>query len=150
MKAIVTTKYGPPEVLELREVEKPTPGDNEVRIKIHASTVTAGDCEMRSLKLPLGYQLVLRMGFGFTKPRREIPGSEVAGEIEAIGKDVKKLKIGDQVFGTYLRQQFPGVLGPSQLGAESDSLFRYPLYTPGATRTVSPSDAASMPWRMVG
>jgi len=99
MKAVVTTKYGPPEVLELREVEKPTPEDNQVRIKIHATTVTAGDCEMRSLKLPLGYQLVLRMGFGFRRPRREIPGTEVAGEIEAIGKDVKKFKVGDQVFG---------------------------------------------------
>jgi len=99
MKAVVTTKYGPPEVLELREVEKPTPSDNEVRIKIHATTVTAGDCEMRSLKLPLGYQLVLRMGFGFRGPRKEIQGTEVAGEIEAVGKDVTKFKVGDQIFG---------------------------------------------------
>jgi NADPH:quinone reductase-like Zn-dependent oxidoreductase len=100
MKAVVTTKYGPPDVLELQEVEKPTPKDNEVLIKIYATTVTAGDCEMRSLELPLGYQLVMRMGFGIRGPRYKIPGSEVAGKIEAIGKDVKQLQVGDQVFGS--------------------------------------------------
>ena len=100
MKAVVTTKYGPPEVLELHEVEKPSPKDNEVLIKIHATTVTAGDCEMRSLELPLGYQLVMRMGFGVRAPRRKIPGSELAGEIEAVGKDVKLFHEGDQVFGS--------------------------------------------------
>ena len=99
MKAIINEKYGPPEVLQLVELEKPVPKENEVLIKIFATTVTAGDCEMRSLKLPLGYQLVLRMGFGFRGPRNIKTGTEVAGEIEAIGKDVKKLKIGDQVFG---------------------------------------------------
>ena len=99
MKAVITTKYGPPDVLEIREVEKPTPKDNEVLIKIYATTVTAGDCELRSLKLPLGYQLMLRMGFGFTKPRNKIPGTEVAGEIEAVGKAVKQFNVGDQVFG---------------------------------------------------
>jgi len=100
MKAIVTTKYGPPEVLQLQEVDKPTPRDNEVLVKIYATTVTAGDCEMRSLNLPFAYQLMLRAGFGITKPRNKIPGSEVAGEIEAVGKDVKQLKVGDQVFGS--------------------------------------------------
>jgi hypothetical protein len=87
MKAVVTTKYGPPDVLELQKVEKPTPKDNKVLIKIYATTVTAGDCEMQSLKLPLGYQLMLRMGFGFRRPRKKIPGTEVAGEVEAIGKN---------------------------------------------------------------
>jgi NADPH:quinone reductase-like Zn-dependent oxidoreductase len=99
MKAVITTKYGPPEVLEIREVEKPVPKDNEVLIKIYATTVTAGDVEMRSLELPFLYQLVLRLGFGFTKPRNKIPGTELAGEIEAVGKDVKRFKEGDQVFG---------------------------------------------------
>jgi NADPH:quinone reductase-like Zn-dependent oxidoreductase len=99
MKAVITTKYGPPEVLEVREVEKPTPKDNEVLVKIYATTVTAGDCELRSLKLPFLYQLMLRMGFGFTKPRNKIPGTELAGEIETVGKDVKRFKEGDQVFG---------------------------------------------------
>ena len=100
MKAVVTTRYGPPEVLELQEVEKPTPKDNEILVKIYATTVTKGDCEMRSLELPLGYQLILRMGFGFTRPRNKIPGTELAGEIEAVGTNVKKFKVGDQVFGS--------------------------------------------------
>jgi len=100
VKVIVTTKYGPPDVLQLQEVEKPTPKADEVLIRIYATTVTAGDCEMRSLQLPLGYQLMLRLGFGITRPRNKIPGTEVAGEIEALGKDVKKFKVGDQVFGS--------------------------------------------------
>lgn len=99
MKAVITTKYGPPEVLEIRDVEKPVPGDDDILIRIHATTVTAGDCEIRSLKLPLGYQLILRMGFGFTKPRNKIPGTEVAGEIEAVGREVTQFSVGDQVFG---------------------------------------------------
>ena len=99
-KAVIATEYGPPEFLELQEVETPTPKDNEVLIKIYATTVTAGDCEMRSLKLPLGYQLMLRLGFGITRPRNEIPGTELAGEIEAVGKDVKLFNEGDQVFGS--------------------------------------------------
>jgi len=100
MKAIVYEKYGPPDVLQIKEVEKPTPKDNEILIRIYATTVTAGDCEMRSLKLPLGYQLILRLGFGFRGPRNIKTGSEVAGEIEATGKDVKQFKVGDQVFGS--------------------------------------------------
>ncbi|MFQ5942346.1 MAG: alcohol dehydrogenase catalytic domain-containing protein [Anaerolineales bacterium] len=90
MKAVVTTNYGPPEVLQIQEVEIPDPKDNEVLIKIYATTVTAGDCELRSLDLPLGYQLMLRAGFGFRRPRNEIPGTEVAGEIESIGKDARQ------------------------------------------------------------
>ena len=100
MKMIVFTKYGPPDVLQLREVEKPTPKDNEVLIRIFATTVTAGDSEMRSLKVPLGMQLILRMGFGFRGPRNIKTGSELAGEIEAVGKDVKLFNEGDQVFGS--------------------------------------------------
>jgi NADPH:quinone reductase-like Zn-dependent oxidoreductase len=100
MKAIVWTKYGPPEVLELREVEKPIPKDNEVLIKVHATTVTAGDCEMRSLNMPLILSLPMRMWIGFLKPRETtIPGTEIAGEIESVGKDVKDFKVGDKVFG---------------------------------------------------
>ncbi len=101
MKAIVWTKYGPPDVLELREVEKPTPKDNEVLIKIHATTVTAGDCELRSLKLPIYISLPLRIWLGFREPRSNtIPGTELAGKIEAVGKYIKKFKVGDQVFGS--------------------------------------------------
>ena len=101
MKAIVWTKYGPPEVLELREVEKPVPNDNEVLIRIHATTVTAGDCEMRSLKFPIYLSLPMRLWKGFLKPKENsIMGTELAGEIEEIGKDVKKFKVGDRVFGS--------------------------------------------------
>ena len=100
MKAIIWTKYGPPEVLELREVEKPVPKDHEVRIKIHATTVTAGDCEMRSLNMPIYLSLPMRMWIGFLKPRgTTIPGTELAGEIEAIGKGVNDFIVGDKVFG---------------------------------------------------
>jgi len=100
MKAIVWTKYGPPDVLQLKEVEKPTPKDNEVLIRIHATTVTAGDCELRSLRFSLFLRLIMRLGFGFRKPKRiTILGSELAGEIESVGKDVKLLRKGDQVFG---------------------------------------------------
>ncbi len=101
MKAIVWTKYGPPDVLELREVEKPAPKDNEVLIRIHATTVTAGDCELRSLKFPIYLSLPMRLWRGFLKPRENsILGTELAGEIEVVGKDVKRFKEGDQVFGS--------------------------------------------------
>ena len=100
MRAIVTTKYGPPDVLQLQEVEKPTPKEDEVLIRIRATTVTAGDCELRSLNVPLGMQLMMRAGFGFRRPRFKIPGTELAGEIEAVGVDVTEFKVGDQVFGS--------------------------------------------------
>lgn len=98
MKAIVCTRYGPPEVLQLREVEKPTPKDNEVLIRVHAATVTMGDCELRSLKLPLLWKVVIRIGFGFRAPRRKILGQELAGEVESVGSAVTRFKKGDQVF----------------------------------------------------
>src|SRR5688500_10331453 len=101
MKAIVWTKYGPPEVLRLEEVEKPTPKANEVLIRIYATTVTAGDCEARNLKIPILFRLPMRMYVGLRKPKRiTILGQELAGEIESVGKDVKLFKAGDQVFAT--------------------------------------------------
>src|SRR2546428_7934241 len=98
MKAIICTRYGPPEVLELREVEKPTPKANEVLIRVLAATVTKGDCELRSLKLPLLWKLLLRIGFGIRAPRKKILGQELAGEIELVGTTVKLFKKGEQVF----------------------------------------------------
>lgn len=99
MKAIVWTKYGPPDVFQLREVEKPVPNENEVLIKIYATTVTAGDYELRGLKFPILFQFPMRIYLGFSKPKRvTILGQEVAGEIEAVGKNVTQFKPGDQVF----------------------------------------------------
>jgi NADPH:quinone reductase-like Zn-dependent oxidoreductase len=100
MKAIVWTKYGPPEVLQLREVEKPRPQDDEVLIKIHATTVTVGDCEMRRLKYPTLTRLIMRMYIGFREPKRiTVLGMELSGQVEAAGKDVTKFQKGDEVFG---------------------------------------------------
>jgi NADPH:quinone reductase-like Zn-dependent oxidoreductase len=98
MKAIVCTKYGSPDVLQLQELEKPTPGDHEVLIKIHCATVTAGDCEMRRFDIPRWIWLPLRLYMGILKPRIKILGQELAGEIEATGKAVTQFKKGDAVF----------------------------------------------------
>lgn len=101
MKAVVWTAYGPPEVLQLRDVEMPVPRDNEVLIKIHATTVTKGDCEIRSLDLPVYLGLPIRLWRGLTKPRATtIMGTELAGEIEAMGQGVTRFKVGDKVFGS--------------------------------------------------
>ncbi len=90
--------YGPPEVLELREVAKPSPKDNEILIKIHATTVTSADWRMRSLSMPAGFGLMARLIFGVLRPRNPILGTELAGEIVSLGKSVSKFKVGDQVF----------------------------------------------------
>jgi NADPH:quinone reductase-like Zn-dependent oxidoreductase len=101
MKSIVWTNYGPADVLRLTEVQIPTPKDNEVLIRIHATTVTAGDCEMRRLEFPFMFQFALRVYNGFRKPKRITTlGQELAGEIEEVGKDVGLFKKGDQVFAT--------------------------------------------------
>jgi NADPH:quinone reductase-like Zn-dependent oxidoreductase len=100
MKAIIYQKYGPPEVLQLTEVTKPAPRDNEVLIKVHAATVTAGDVNMRGFTfVPPGFGFLPRLMFGLQQPKKPILGTEVAGEIEAVGQDVKLFKPGDQVFG---------------------------------------------------
>ncbi len=98
MKAIVYTHYGPPDVLQLTEVEKPTPRDHEVLIRIYATTVTTADCELRSLHLPMWLRLPIRLYLGLIRPRNIILGQELAGEIEAVGSRVTRLRKGDQVF----------------------------------------------------
>jgi NADPH:quinone reductase-like Zn-dependent oxidoreductase len=100
MKAIVCMQYGPPEVLQLKEVEKPTPQHKEVLIKIYATAVTASDSLMRRSDLPFLFSLMRGLGAGLTKPRKSIPGFVVAGEVEAVGKNVTLFKRGDQVYGS--------------------------------------------------
>jgi NADPH:quinone reductase-like Zn-dependent oxidoreductase len=99
MKAIVYTKYGPPDVLQLKEVEKPTPKENEVLIRVHATTATLYDCWARSSTAPPGFWLFSRIGSGLRTPKQPVLGTELAGEIEAVGKGVTLFKKGDQVFG---------------------------------------------------
>ena len=98
MKAVVYEQYGPPEVLQFREVEKPVPKDSEVLIKTHAATVTTGDWRLRSLNAPYGFRFLMRLMFGFSRPKQPVLGSELAGVVEAVGKDVRKFKVGDPVF----------------------------------------------------
>ncbi len=107
MKAVICTKYGPPEVLQLREVDKPIPKDNEVLIKIHATAVTASDCVIRGLQMPgaPGFlkkhlmRLMVRLFMGFSKPRNAIIGLVLSGEIESVGKNIAQFSKGDEVYG---------------------------------------------------
>jgi NADPH:quinone reductase-like Zn-dependent oxidoreductase len=107
MKAVIYTEYGPPEVLQLKELEKPAPRDHEILIRNHATTINIGDLWARNFKeitpsrftMPFPLWLPSRIYFGLTKPRINILGSEFAGEVEAVGRDVKRFKKNDQVFG---------------------------------------------------
>jgi len=101
MKAIVYTKYGAPDILQVKEVEKPKPKDDEILIKIHAAEATKADCELRSFKFAVKwFWLPLRIATGLTRPKNQVLGGYFAGEIESVGKDVSKFKKGDRVFGT--------------------------------------------------
>lgn len=99
MKAVVYERYGPPDVLHLKDVPKPIPKDNEVLIRIRATTVTSADWRARSLEMPAGFGALGRLAFGLSKPRQPILGSEFAGDVEAVGKAVSTFKVGDAVFG---------------------------------------------------
>ena len=93
MKAIVYTKYGPPDVLQLKDVEKPTPKDNEVLVKVHAASVNSSDWELLR-----GTPFVTRL-WGLLRPRYKILGSDIAGRVEAVGRSAKQFQPGDEVFG---------------------------------------------------
>lgn len=99
MRAMVCKRYGPPEVLELQQLDMPVPKTGEILIKVHASTVTAGDCEIRSFKFPVLLWIPLRLFFGVRKPRMNILGQEFAGEIESVGNGQTLFKKGDRVYG---------------------------------------------------
>ncbi len=102
MKAFIYKRYGPPEVLEMSDVPKPIPGDHELLIRVRAATVSAADWRVRSLKMPPGFGFLGRLVFGIRVPRQQILGTELAGDVEAVGKAVTSFKVGDQVFA------FPG------------------------------------------
>jgi len=102
MKAIVYTKYGTPDVLQLKEVVKPIPKKNEILIKVKATTVTIADIRSRSFTVPPAFWLPARIKLGFRQPKKEILGMELAGEVESVGKEVKRFKEGDQVFAASL------------------------------------------------
>lgn len=110
MKAVVYEKYGPPEVLQLREIVKPVPKDHEVLVKVHATTVTIGDSIMRSFRLPYPWwqKIIARFMLGVTGPRRKILGMELAGNIEATGKAVTRFKPGDAIFASTFGTGFGG------------------------------------------
>src|SRR5512137_1510737 len=99
MKAIICTKYGPPDVLKIVEYKKPEPKDDEVLIKIYAASVTNSDIFIRSSNIPLKFRIPMRIMMGLTKPRHEILGEVLSGEIEQVGSKVQRFKVGDQVFG---------------------------------------------------
>ncbi len=101
MKAILYTKYGSADVLRLGEIARPTPNDAEILIRVRAAEVTKADCELRSFSFPVKwFWLPLRLVMGITRPRRQVLGGYFSGEVEAVGKDVSKFKVGDQVFGS--------------------------------------------------
>ena len=107
MKAVICTKYGPPEVLRLVEIEKPIPKDHEILVRVHATTVSAADYRVRNFNIPATFWLPAKIALGFRKPRKPILGMEISGKVEAIGKSVRTFNIGDDIFAATL-QSFGG------------------------------------------
>lgn len=130
MKVVICSRYGPPEVLRVVEMEKPVPKENEVLVKICATTVTVADCRVRGFRIPASFWVPARLALGLTKPRKAILGVELAGEIESVGKNVRRFKKGDRVlaatltdFGAYaeylcLRENGPIAMKPANITFE--------------------------------
>ncbi|MBL6447950.1 NAD(P)-dependent alcohol dehydrogenase [Fulvivirga sp. 29W222] len=135
MKATIVTRYGPPDVLQVKEVEKPSPKENEVLIKVHASTVIMGDCEIRGMTLPLWTRIPLRLFMGFNKPRKLVAGAEFSGVVEAVGGKVTSFREGDHIFGT----------GGMYMGANAEYMSRDPKNMAVKPVEVSHEDAATLP-----
>jgi len=110
MKAVVYTQYGPADVLRLKEIEKPVPGDKEVLVRVRATTVTIGDTIMRSLHIPgpLWQRFLARIYLGLRKPKRTILGMELAGDIESVGSKVTRFRPGEAVFASTFAVNFGG------------------------------------------
>src|SRR5437588_5584223 len=132
MKAIVSTTYGSPDVLQLKEVEKPAPSDNEVLVKVHAASVNAGDWHLLRAK-PF---LMRLMGYGLLKPKYRILGSDIAGRIEVVGRNVKQFQAGDEVFGNTVKYGFGGFA--EYVSVPEDALVLKPT-------TLSFAEAAAVP-----
>jgi NADPH:quinone reductase-like Zn-dependent oxidoreductase len=98
VKAVVCTGYGPPDVLQLRDVLKPVPKDNEVLVRIRATTVSAADCELRRFDFSPWIWVPIRLSFGIRRPRQPVLGHELAGDVDSVGKYVRSLRKGDRVF----------------------------------------------------
>jgi len=99
MRAVICTRYGPPDVLRLVELDTPTPRNNELRIRVVATAVTSSDCYVRGLNLNFAYRIMVRLVLGWTAPRRNVLGMVLSGEVDAVGPDVRSFEAGDQVFG---------------------------------------------------
>ena len=99
MKAVVCTRYGPPEVLRVKELATPVPRKNEVRIRISATAVTSSDCYLRGLRLSPVYRIMARLAIGWCAPRQPVLGLVLSGEVDSVGPDAKSFEVGDRVFG---------------------------------------------------
>jgi NADPH:quinone reductase-like Zn-dependent oxidoreductase len=99
VKAVVCTRYGPPEVLQVKELATPVPRKNEVRIRISATAVTSSDCYLRGLRLSLAYRIMARLAIGWKAPRQPVLGLVLSGEVDSVGPDAKSFEVGDRVFG---------------------------------------------------
>ena len=162
MRAVVRDAYRPPEVLRLAEVDRPRPKDGEVRIRVHATPVSHGDLVARDFRrlsprefaMPLPFWLLARVAFGVRRPRARILGSEFAGEIEALGRDVRRWKVGDRVFGyrgpgsgayaEYLCMPEDGMLAPQPVTLSGEEAAALPY---GALTAQSCAGRASVPGR---